>query len=69
MNLYLIRHAQPDYENDSITELGKTQAAALAEWPKDIKEHCHCMPRRCDFSPYFSPGQHSVLPFYFAYGF
>lgn len=29
MNLYLIRHALPDYENDSITELGKTQAAAL----------------------------------------
>ena len=69
MNLYLIRHALPDYENDSITELGKTQTAALAEWLKDIKEHCHCMPRRCDFSPYFSPGQHSVLPFYFAYGF
>ena len=54
MNLYLIRHALPDYENDSITELVKTQAAALAEWLKDIKEHCHCMPRRCDFSPYYS---------------
>ncbi len=55
MNLYFIRHAEPDYDHDTITENGK--------------EHCHCMPRRCDFSPYFSPGQHSVLPFYLAYGF
>lgn len=55
MNLYFIRHAEPDYDNDTITEIGK--------------EHCHCMPRRCDFSPYFSPDQYSLLPFYFAYGF
>ena len=55
MNLYFIRHAEPDYDHDTITENGK--------------EHCHCMPRRCDFSPYYSPGQHSLLPFYFAYGF
>lgn len=36
MNLYFIRHAQPDYENDTITELGKKQAEQLAEWLKDI---------------------------------
>jgi len=37
MNLYLIRHAQPNYENDTITEEGKKQAALLADWLKDIK--------------------------------
>lgn len=36
MNLYLIRHAQPDYQNDSITDLGKEQAEKLALWLKDI---------------------------------
>ena len=40
MNLYFIRHAEPDYDYDTITE--------------KRKEHCHCMPRRCDFSPYYS---------------
>lgn len=37
MNLYLIRHAQPDYENDTITETGRDQAKYLGEWMKDIK--------------------------------
>lgn len=37
MYLYLIRHAQPDYEHDSITEEGKMQAAKLAQWFGDIK--------------------------------
>lgn len=37
MYLYLIRHAQPDYEHDSITELGKQQAEKLAQWFSDIK--------------------------------
>lgn len=37
MNLYFIRHAEPDYENDTITEKGKEQAQKLAEWLKDIK--------------------------------
>ena len=32
MNLYFIRHAEPDYDHDTITE--------------KRKEHCHCMPRR-----------------------
>lgn len=37
MNLYLIRHAQPDYEHDTITDLGHKQAAALAEYYADLK--------------------------------
>ena len=31
MYLYIIRHGEPDYATDSLTELGKKQAAALAE--------------------------------------
>lgn len=30
MRLYLIRHADPDYENDTLTAAGKLEAAALA---------------------------------------
>jgi len=37
MNLYLIRHADPDYQNDTITEYGEEQAEKLAEWLKDLK--------------------------------
>lgn len=37
MNLYLIRHAQPDYEHDTITDFGKQQAEKLADWLKDIQ--------------------------------
>lgn len=36
MTLYLIRHAEPDYENDTITENGKLQAAKLGTWFKEI---------------------------------
>ena len=31
MRLYIIRHAEPDYENDTITAKGHTEAQALAE--------------------------------------
>lgn len=37
MKLYIIRHADPDYENDTITEFGRQEAHALAEHLKDIK--------------------------------
>ncbi len=37
MNLYFIRHAQPDYEHDTITETGHVQAAALADYLADLK--------------------------------
>lgn len=36
MILYLVRHAQPDYEHDTITEKGHQQAAALGRWFSDI---------------------------------
>lgn len=36
MNLYLVRHAEPDYENDTITEEGHQQAAAVGSWFSDI---------------------------------
>ena len=37
MILYIIRHADPDYENNTITEFGWQEARALADWLKDIK--------------------------------
>lgn len=36
MDLYLIRHAAPDYINDTITEKGKKQAEQLADWLSDV---------------------------------
>lgn len=36
MFLYIIRHADPDYANNTITEFGWEEAHALAEWLKDI---------------------------------
>lgn len=35
MRLFLIRHGDPDYENDCLTALGKSQAAAMAERMQD----------------------------------
>ncbi len=31
MNLYIVRHGNPDYSNDTLTDLGRTQAEACAE--------------------------------------
>ena len=31
MNIYFIRHGEPDYDTDSLTENGHKQAAILAE--------------------------------------
>lgn len=36
MILHIIRHADPDYEHDTITEYGWKEANALAEWLKNI---------------------------------
>lgn len=36
MFLYIIRHADPDYENNTITEFGWQEAHALADWLKDV---------------------------------
>ena len=35
MKLYIIRHGEPDYEHDSLTEMGRKQAEAAAERLKD----------------------------------
>ncbi|MBO4403764.1 MAG: histidine phosphatase family protein [Treponema sp.] len=36
MNIYFIRHGEPDYDTDSLTENGHKQAAILAERVKDF---------------------------------
>lgn len=36
MNIYFIRHGDPDYDTDSLTELGHKQADILAERVKDF---------------------------------
>ncbi len=36
MVLYIIRHADPDYENNTITDFGWQEANALADWLKDF---------------------------------
>ena len=36
MILYIIRHADPDYENNTITPFGWEEAHALADWLKDM---------------------------------
>ena len=37
MILYIIRHGDPDYEHDTITEYGNKEAAALADWFDTMK--------------------------------
>lgn len=57
MILYLIRHANPDYEHDTITEYGEQQAEKLAEWLQDIKvdELYHSsMGRACKTASYLA---------------
>ncbi len=36
MKLYIIRHADPDYANNTITEFGWQEAHALSDWLKDV---------------------------------
>jgi len=45
MNLYLIRHADPDYASDSLTARGFEQAERLAEHLRDVPfTHVYCSP-------------------------
>ncbi|WP_432800323.1 histidine phosphatase family protein [Poriferisphaera sp. WC338] len=37
MRIYVIRHADPDYANDTITDLGHQEAAALAERLESVR--------------------------------
>lgn len=39
MNLYFIRHGEPDYSTDSITEVGQQQAKLLAETIDELHLH------------------------------
>ena len=45
MRLYIIRHADPDYDNDTITEAGHREAEALAErLRQEGINHIYCSP-------------------------
>ncbi len=45
MNILLIRHAEPDYENDSLTPGGFEEAEKLAEHLRDVPlTHVYCSP-------------------------
>lgn len=45
MRLYIIRHGDPDYETDSLTEKGKKEAAALADYlPRLHLTHLYTSP-------------------------
>lgn len=37
MRLFIIRHGDPDYAHDSLTEKGRREAEALAEWLADVR--------------------------------
>lgn len=37
MRLFIIRHGDPDYAHDSLTEKGLREAEALAEWFADVR--------------------------------
>jgi len=55
MRLYLIRHADPDYENNTITPYGHLEAAALAKRlsrEKITRIHCSPMQRAIDTMQY-----------------
>ncbi len=45
MKLLIIRHGDPDYANNTITEKGKVEAACLAKFLKDKKlDYVYCSP-------------------------
>lgn len=45
MEILIIRHGDPDYEHDSLTEKGKVEAALLAEKLSKTKiDACYCSP-------------------------
>ncbi len=45
MKLILIRHGDPDYDRDSLTEKGKREAIALARYMKHTRmDHVYCSP-------------------------
>ena len=45
MKIIIVRHGDPDYEKDSLTELGWKEAEALSERMKNIKaDECYVSP-------------------------
>ncbi len=45
MRILIIRHAEPDYEHDSLTEKGILEAKALAEYAENLKiDDCYVSP-------------------------
>ena len=45
MKILIVRHGDPDYENDCLTETGKKEAELLSERMKDIEaDYCYCSP-------------------------
>ena len=45
MRILIVRHGDPDYENDTLTELGWKEARALSERMKNVKANeCYVSP-------------------------
>ncbi|MCR5591622.1 MAG: histidine phosphatase family protein [Lachnospiraceae bacterium] len=45
MKLIIVRHGDPDYENDALTERGRKEAEALSERMKNVKaDECYVSP-------------------------
>ena len=45
MKILIVRHGDPDYENDRLTETGKKEAELLSERMKNIHaDYCYCSP-------------------------
>jgi len=76
MNIYLVRHADPDYENDSLTGVGRQEARRLAEYLKDIpfthlysspmgraRETCEPIAKLCGVEPVVLPWLHELNGF------
>ena len=45
MKIMIVRHGDPDYENDCLTEQGKIEVELLSERMKNVKaDYCYCSP-------------------------
>lgn len=64
MEIVLIRHAEPDYENDTITPKGHKQAKALAEHLKsEAVSAIYCSPRgRAQDTMKYTAGKMGIEP-------
>jgi len=47
MKILIVRHGDPDYKNDCLTDTGKIEAELLSERMKNVKaKECYCSPLR-----------------------